>query len=1039
LKLRVTDKVAVLSITLVIVTTVMMAALYQWRMEQALVDQALQQVDNQLGITSRYLHDHTDILHQDTIFLSRLPAVRDIMRQRLADPAADVVQWQQRLAGALASFLQQHPAYLSARYIGMADNGRELVRVARSRPGGELHLSPPGDLKLAGFQRYVVESSRLKPGEFYFSDIEPMDNGTQDSPRVLRMVVPVHDAAGVLFGLIVVTVDFDRFLPVKQLMAARDSYRCYVADSNGKYLYTPPATVANDGRMQDDFPVLNNIFSSVRDQDVETHEYRARGEHYYLKTRRLLFDQQQPGRFITLLVTMPKSALVPDETAIWRENLLLVSVLLLLAVAVAMLFATLLTRPLKRLTGAIRNIDPEAGAVSLPLSQRGDEIGDLARLIEEVTARAGLRHQQLKESEQRLAAVFNNVLEGIVTIDSDGNIESVNDATLEIFGYSREELIGQNVNMLMASPYREQHDEYIRRYQRTGQARIIGTGREVTGMRKNGEVFSLDLEVTEARFNGHVIYTGILRDISERKATEVITGRLGRILDESNNEIFVFDTNTLRFIQVNRGARENIGYTMEELRHMTPLDIKPYMELQAFEDILAPLRSGKQQQVQFETTHRRKDGTEYPVEIRLQAFFNETPAQFVALSTDISERKQQQQALMEAKALAESANQAKTDFLSRMSHELRTPLNAILGFSQLMEIDTSNLSEQQRDHIAQIMKAGWHLLDLINDILDLSRIEQGRLQVSMEPVEVRQVALECITLVDKQAAEQHITIDNRLPEGKYVYADRVRLKQILLNLMSNAVKYNRNNGSVTLSLSERPDHQVRIDITDTGIGIPHDVQHRLFNAFDRLDVSGVEGVGIGLVISRRMAELMNGSLGFSSEAGRGSTFWCQLPLSDAVTASSPARKAELPEQPVSGQQACKLLYVEDNPANLELVRKIIQQHSQIRFLSADTGEAGLQIARREQPDIILLDINLPGMSGFDVLRRLQQDDATRHVPVVALSAHAMPEERHQATLAGFWAYLTKPVDVNLLMQTIDEVMMSRSQIGDRGHDNGNGH
>jgi signal transduction histidine kinase/ActR/RegA family two-component response regulator len=358
------------------------------------------------------------------------------------------------------------------------------------------------------------------------------------------------------------------------------------------------------------------------------------------------------------------------------------------------------------------------------------------------------------------------------------------------------------------------------------------------------------------------------------------------------------------------------------------------------------------------------------------------------------------------------ASAAKSDFLSRMSHELRTPLNAILGFGQLLELDS--LEPAQQESVEQILKGGRHLLELINEVLDISRIEAGTMTISLEPVEAVSMLGDVLSLVGPMAAERGIELATELPptEDSYVAADRQRLRQVLLNLLSNGVKYNRSGGSVRVSFEDVDGDRLRILVRDTGAGIPEEKLEQLFNPFERLgaEQTGVEGTGLGLALSRRLVELMGGTLGVESELGVGSTFWAQLACAESPAAGHARRLLRVGT----------LLYVEDNLSNLKLVKQVFAGQPQVRLIPAMQGALGLELARLHRPDLILLDLHLPDMGGDTVLERLRADDATRDIPVVVVSADATKGQIRRLLDAGASDYLTKPLDVRRFREVVNE-------------------
>lgn len=376
---------------------------------------------------------------------------------------------------------------------------------------------------------------------------------------------------------------------------------------------------------------------------------------------------------------------------------------------------------------------------------------------------------------------------------------------------------------------------------------------------------------------------------------------------------------------------------------------------------------------------------------------------------------------------ARSANQAKSAFLSSMSHELRTPLNAILGFAQILTSDTlPSTIEQKKEFAGHILKSGRHLLTLINEILDLAKVESGTVTLSMEPVALSDTLLETRAMVEPIAASRGVRVLFPETPGAVVLADRTRLKQVLLNLLSNAVKYNREAGAVVVTCEQVAPTRLRLSVQDTGAGLDAEQVASLFQPFNRLGQEGgsQEGTGIGLVVTKRLVELMGGEIGVSSSPGMGSVFWIELATTAPLAAQAEGVAAEVQEAhtvPDEGEPQL-ILYVEDNPANLRLVEEIVRFRSDLRLLSAHDGHVGLSLARAHQPAIILMDLNLPGMSGIEVLRQLRADPLTAGIPVIALTANAMQRDIERGMAAGFTRYLTKPIDIDRFTDAINSTL-----------------
>jgi signal transduction histidine kinase/ActR/RegA family two-component response regulator len=383
-------------------------------------------------------------------------------------------------------------------------------------------------------------------------------------------------------------------------------------------------------------------------------------------------------------------------------------------------------------------------------------------------------------------------------------------------------------------------------------------------------------------------------------------------------------------------------------------------------------------------------------------------------------------------AEARNANQAKSAFLSSMSHELRTPLNAILGFAQILASkDMPTTPEQKLEFSGHILKSGRHLLTLINEILDLAKVEAGALSLSMEPVMLAEVLDECQSMIAPLAATRGVRILFPEAPAARVQADRTRLKQVLLNLLSNAVKYNREGGAVVVDCVHPAPQRLRLSVQDTGMGLSSEQVAGLFQPFNRLGQEGgtQEGTGIGLVVTRRLVELMGGEIGVTSSPGVGSVFWIELACTDADGVSAappPVRAAPAVADGSAPAQPSTVLYIEDNPANLKLVQEIVRFRPDLRLVSAPDGHFGLSLARSQKPDLILMDLNLPGLSGFEVLAQLRREPETARIPAIAVSANAMRADIERALAAGFVRYLTKPIDIGQFNEAIDGVLAQRT-------------
>ncbi|MDH5423933.1 MAG: PAS domain S-box protein [Gammaproteobacteria bacterium] len=441
----------------------------------------------------------------------------------------------------------------------------------------------------------------------------------------------------------------------------------------------------------------------------------------------------------------------------------------------------------------------------------------------------------------------------------------------------------------------------------------------------------------------------------------------------------------------------------------------------------------------------RKDGSSFPMELNVTPMQGDVRSGYVGVLRDITSRELAKKALLDARDEAENANHAKSQFLSSMSHELRTPLNAIIGFSQLLELNGDDLSSVQTEYVNEIQKGGEHLLALINEILDLTKIESGRIELSIEPISLEELIEEALKLITPLAEKHGLTIfikrndtaiavSELLCQRSIVKGDRTRVKQVLLNLLSNAVKYNSENGSIVITYDTTDCDYTRVSIIDSGAGLTNEQQVQLFKPFNRLgaEQSEIEGTGIGLVITKNLIELMQGKIGVDSQPGIGSTFWFILPAGDSSEDHAKSKPAQYyPMLPLSNGDTkmdndsdpgkkYNVLYIEDNPTNLRLVQLLLSHQPSIHMWSAHEPFLGLELAIEHRPDLILLDINLPGMNGFDVLRHLKQHKETRDIVVVALSANAMQKDIDRGLAAGFDDYVTKPINAKELLASISQ-------------------
>jgi PAS domain S-box-containing protein len=624
--------------------------------------------------------------------------------------------------------------------------------------------------------------------------------------------------------------------------------------------------------------------------------------------------------------------------------------------------------------------------------------------------------------------------DGMVVCDAQGVIVLVNAEAERMFGYTRDELLGKQIDVLVPQRVRPRHHEHVTGFASAPRLRPMGTGLELHGSRKDGTEFPVEISLSPIETDRGLLMTAGIRDISERRKLEGdarrATSYLTSAVDAVQDAFALFDEDD-RMIMVNSAGRLLLG-----------TGITGTIIGRTFEEVLHSALGGGAFDFSNETRdtflarwiayHREPTGT---LEVRtgtgryLRVTERKTAERgTVSTIADVTDDMQNAEDLRHARATAEAASAAKSEFLSSMSHELRTPLNAILGFAQLLERDRkAPLDPRQLERLGHVLRGGEHLLKLIDDILDLSRIEAGGITISSEPVALPSVLDEVTHTLEPMAARMSIELTTApLPAGlTQVVADRTRLAQILMNFGSNAIKYGKHGGHVTFRVETRR-AAARITVIDDGIGIPENKRDKIFEPFQRAgqEAGPIEGTGIGLTISKRLAELMDGSVGFTSTTGLGSEFWIEVPLYQTAGPSVPAPTAvHAPSSLASGKTHHKVIYVEDNPSNIAFMRDVMSDLPSVELLTAPSAEIGLELIRAHQPKAVIMDINLPGMSGFEAVKLLKEWPETRHIPVIGLSAAALVKDTTRAKEGGFYRYLTKPVKVDELTRVLEELLV----------------
>jgi PAS domain S-box-containing protein len=665
--------------------------------------------------------------------------------------------------------------------------------------------------------------------------------------------------------------------------------------------------------------------------------------------------------------------------------------------------------------------------------------------------------EALRKAGALQSAIFNSANFSSIATDAKGVIQIFNVGAERMLGYTAADVMNKITPADISDP-----QEVIARAKALSveldtpiepgfEALVFKASRgiediyELTYIRKDGSRFPAVVSVTALRDeqDASIGYLLIGTDNTARQQVEAERQKLDqRVRDQQFYTRSLIEANIDAIMMADpSGIITDVNKQMEALTACTRDELigapfKNYFTEPDRAEAAIKLALSEKKVTNYELTARSRDGKETEVSYNATTFYDrDRRLQGVfAAARDVTERKRLDQVLEEksielegARSLSEKASLAKSEFLSSMSHELRSPLNAILGFAQLMESGSPKPTPTQKSSIDQILTAGWYLLDLINEILDLSRIESGKPSLSPEPMAIADVMRECQAMIEPQAAKSGILV--KFPDFDvpyFVHADRTRIKQVLINLLSNAIKYNRPQGSVDVTCAASGADRMRISVRDTGEGLPPAKLAHLFQPFNRLgqETGTEEGTGIGLVVSKRLIELMGGAIGVESTVGVGSVFWIELNVSaapnvavDRVEAIAPARARGRHRAPLH-----TVLYVEDNRANVELVEQLIARRPDMRLLSAEDGARGIALARRHHPAVILMDINLPGISGIQALTILRADPQTAHIPVLAISANAMAYDIRKGLEAGFFRYLTKPIKVDEFMDAVDAAL-----------------
>lgn len=860
------------------------------------------------SLLKREIEGELEHHRKNLLTLIDMPPVKAIIRARAnhgVDPVSGdtLLQWRQRLIAIFLAFLKAHPDYQQISYIDA--NGDELVR-AQATPDGDVSAVADKDLQNKSASLYVSETLGLMPGETYYSDVTlNREHGVIQVPHqpVLRLATPVCIDDKQVDGLILINIATEKLFTA--VTSETNGLQRSIVNEKGYYLKHDDPSKTFGSELGVDYR-FQNVEAELAAYAVSHDQYfrqHALHNNELDGFQKIYFASNDSSRYWLLTLNIPEHTVFADVD-LALNNSLLVSLLfgLLSLLIIIWYISRKILTPVVNLAAATDQLRGGDLTVRVNETSAHDEFHTLYSAVNAFAENQQQATTQLKNrviaQTKRLSAVIDNIVDGIITIDERGKIESFNLAAKRIFGYNDAEVIGQNVKILMPEPFHSEHDVYLKNYIKTGEKKIIGIGREAIGRHKDGTTFPMELSVNELVIDGARHFVGVTRDLTERKLAE--------------------------------------------------------------------------------------------------------------------------QALIDTRE-SERANKAKSDFLSRMSHELRTPLHAIIAFSDLILYE-KNLNPKLEKHIQQINKAGEHLLTLVDDVLDLARIESGKLTVLVGPIKLQAVLEECYSLIKPIALDAGVSLLFDTDVDYIVKANHTNLKQALLNLLSNAVKYNKQQGTVSVGCEVKENKRLRINVIDTGYGLSAKQQKQLFKPFERMgaEFSEVKGTGIGLAIAKDLIQMMGGDIGAESTKGKGSNFWIELVLSDKQTTD------QLESAPIRGvinksQQSKRIIYVEDDRINAHLMSAIINKLTSHQLVIAGTGSEGLKLILEQLPDVVLLDINLPDMDGYEILEKMRAHPQAKKIPVIAMTARAMVDDVERGKSAGFDDYIIKPARAAELLKSIELV------------------
>jgi len=1066
--------------------------------EQHAMNEALDEVNHLADQFEATLSEsrHSLMIVRDT------PPVQAIIRTRDAggiDPlTGDKLEfWEHRLKTIFASVMAQLPQIQQIRYLDEA--GDELVRVNSAKTG--LRSASARELQKKANRDYFTEGMKLDAGEVFISAITlNREFGEIQVPHtpVLRMATPYFDEGGVRRGVLVINILTKALFA--RLKDKRNEVMYYVTNEYGYYVHHPDVSKSFgfefglNYTLEDEYPLLA---ATIQNENEGVGHYADVGKVEAFK--KLFIDVKDTNRYLSLIAVIPDSVVFAGvQDAIAPMLLSMLTIIILSLIFIIGLVNKSVITPVLNLATAAHEMAQGDLTVRVPEQNVGGEFRELYQVFNRLAEHQQQATIQLNLNNNYLNSIVSSVVDGLITIDRQGTVQRFNPAAVRIFGYLPDEVIGNNVKMLMPEPYQSGHDGYLSHFHKTGEKKVIGIGRVVEGQRKDGSIFPLDLAVSKIG-DGTTGYIGIIRDITEAHQIQIeIQDRAKRLraqqdtyallskyisssrLDIQNAFQMITEdgTQTLGLARASIwlfGDQDNVlrckwthdvdNTSNMQNRILTRDDFPIYFQaLECNDAINADDACLDPRTAEFKDVYLKPQGISAMLDVPIlhagkvegvlclehkgdtrhwhpdEIVFARTLSSSVTLLLEINRRLQAEQLLQHNNIELDKANQMKSDFLANMSHELRTPLNAIIGFSEVMKDGLAGeMNNEQLEYTGDIYTSGQHLLSLINDILDLSKVEAGKMELRLEDASLNELVQSGISIVREQASNHDINLKLDMSSApEVVHVDIRKVKQILFNLLSNAVKFSSPNSNVTITVKQsikaeaevasESENWLQISVADQGIGIGDSDIPRLFKSFQQLEnpmTKSHQGTGLGLVLVKQLAKLHGGGISVRSTLGEGSCFTLWLPIKAATKTDKKnvvAGVSGLSRVHPDALLGPKILVIEDDSTAASLLLLQLEQEG-YRCDWVSSAEKALNWLESELPDMITLDIMLPGMDGWQFLEHIKQNKRLNDIPVVIIS---MLDDEGRAFSLGASRMLNKPVKKKELLHGIASLGLNES-------------